>query len=521
MLRRLSGAIRSGLAELDRSEDEAVEAGSSASGPRYAYSRPDFLSLSLEPDEVTGLAGYNVSRPILVAGDKCPLPGMSGYAETINGGKSQRNEDQAQACQFWLSPPNSPAAGGQEPRPDAIMYSNFICTFEDCRAAEAARPVGSTLVTYFALFDGHAGDGASTYARHRLHLHIRDRLQQMHPFLLSALSGSNSTTAKAENSSIGVDDLVTGALENAFITMDQEIGKNRVAHKIKGGCTALVTVFLLGRAYVASAGDSRAVLCRGGQAPGRQLTEDQTPYNDRQRLQTIAANHPRLAQGEFSPLQFAKRLGRRDLGRRVLCRSAFVQGWFLKTVSEEDLLFPLITGDSKKSRLLATIGVARGFGDHDLLVSDSSIAVKPFLSCVPQVVPLHDCIGADDFVVMATDGLWDVLSNEAADAVVKDAVSQSTSNRCVIAAQALVGAARGTWQRGSQTPDSRQSGGFWRLTISDATAAPDDSQAKEAANGTAKEPPASLDDISCFVIPLGWLSKPPTPAEVPSADGDN
>uniref|UniRef100_A0A1I8IV83 PPM-type phosphatase domain-containing protein n=1 Tax=Macrostomum lignano TaxID=282301 RepID=A0A1I8IV83_9PLAT len=119
-----------------------------------------------------------------------------------------------------------------------------------------------------------------------------------------------------------------------------------------------------------------------------------------------------------------------------------------------------------------------GFGDHDLLVSDSSIAVKPFLSCVPQVVPLHDCIGADDFVVMATDGLWDVLSNEAADAVVKDAVSQSTSNRCVIAAQALVGAARGTWQRGSQTPDSRQSGGFWRLTISDATAAPDDSQDK-------------------------------------------
>uniref|UniRef100_A0A1I8IQ08 PPM-type phosphatase domain-containing protein n=1 Tax=Macrostomum lignano TaxID=282301 RepID=A0A1I8IQ08_9PLAT len=154
-----------------------------------------------------------------------------------------------------------------------------------------------------------------------------------------------------------------------------------------------------------------------------------------------------------------------------------------------------------------------GFGDHDLLVSDSSIAVKPFLSCVPQVVPLRDCMGADDFVVMATDGLWDVLSNEAAEAVVKDAVSQSTSNRCVIAAQALVGAARGTWQRGSQTPDSRQSGGFWRLTISDATAAPDDSQAKEAANGTAKEPPASLDDISCFVIPLGWLSKPPTPAE--------
>uniref|UniRef100_A0A1I8F3U3 PPM-type phosphatase domain-containing protein n=1 Tax=Macrostomum lignano TaxID=282301 RepID=A0A1I8F3U3_9PLAT len=165
------------------------------------------------------------------------------------------------------------------------------------------------------------------------------------------------------------------------------------------------------------------------------------------------------------------------------------------------------------SRLLATIGVARGFGDHDLLVSDSSIAVKPFLSCVPQVVPLHDCIGADDFVVMATDGLWDVLSNEAADAVVKDAVSASSPHKLWLARPGAPGS-------GSQTPDSRQSGGFWRLTISDATAAPDDSQAKEAANGNREsEPPASLDDISCFVIPLGWLSKPPTPAEHYSVRG--
>jgi len=33
---------------------------------------------------------------------------------------------------------------------------------------------------------------------------------------------------------------------------------------------------------------------------------------------------------------------------------------------------------------MQTIGVSRGFGDHDLRVYDSSIYLKPFLSPVPE-----------------------------------------------------------------------------------------------------------------------------------------
>lgn len=35
--------------------------------------------------------------------------------------------------------------------------------------------------------------------------------------------------------------------------------------------------------------------------------------------------------------------------------------------------------------MLATIGVTRGLGDHDLKVHDSNIYIKPFLSCCPEV----------------------------------------------------------------------------------------------------------------------------------------
>ena len=40
------------------------------------------------------------------------------------------------------------------------------------------------------------------------------------------------------------------------------IGDDKKRYKMQGGCTVLVSVFILGKLYVANAGDSRAVLCR-------------------------------------------------------------------------------------------------------------------------------------------------------------------------------------------------------------------------------------------------------------------
>ena len=38
-----------------------------------------------------------------------------------------------------------------------------------------------------------------------------------------------------------------------------------------------------------------------------------------------------------------------------------------------------------QTRIMATIGVSRGLGDHDLYVYDSDIWIKPFLTCQPEV----------------------------------------------------------------------------------------------------------------------------------------
>ena len=82
---------------------------------------------------------------------------------------------------------------------------------------------------------------------------------------------------------------------------------------------------------------------------------------------------------------------------------------------------PIVSGRGKQCRLLSTVGVARGLGDHDLLAKGSGIRCKEFLSPQPEV-QIFDILdeeeeeeeegGEVDCLVLGSDGLWDVLSNE-------------------------------------------------------------------------------------------------------------
>ena len=81
---------------------------------------------------------------------------------------------------------------------------------------------------------------------------------------------------------------------------------------------------------------------------------------------------------------------RRDIGSRMLYRDAHMTGWAYKIIQESDLKFPMVYGEGKRSRLLATIGVTRGFGDHDLRAQaqTGTVLIKPFLSPQPEVWPI-------------------------------------------------------------------------------------------------------------------------------------
>ncbi|XP_057412240.1 protein phosphatase 1H isoform X2 [Balaenoptera acutorostrata] len=409
---------------------------------RFPYGRPEFLGLS--QDEVECSADH-IARPILILKETRRLPWATGYAEVINAGKSTHNEDQA-SCEV-LTVKKKAGAVTSTPNRNSAKRRSSLPNGEGLQLKENSESEGVSC-HYWSLFDGHAGSGAAVVASRLLQHHVTEQLQDIVEILKNSAvlpptclgeepdhTPANSRTltrAASLRGGVGApgspstpptrfftekkiphECLVIGALESAFKEMDLQIERERSSYNISGGCTALIVVCLLGKLYVANAGDSRAIIIRNGEIIP--MSSEFTPETERQRLQYLA-------------------------------------------------------------RVMATIGVTRGLGDHDLKVHDSNIYIKPFLSSAPEV-RVYDLSryehGADDVLILATDGLWDVLSNEE----VAEAITQFLPNcdpddphRYTLAAQDLVMRARGVLKdRG------------WRIS---------------------NDRLGSGDDISVYVIPL-------------------
>ncbi|XP_075998021.1 protein phosphatase 1H isoform X2 [Genypterus blacodes] len=516
MLTRVKSAVASFMGGVMAGASNGDQPGGSDLPLKFPYSRPEFLGLS--PDEIECSADH-ISRPILILKETKRLPWSTGYAEVINAGKSTLNEDQA-CCEVMMIRRRSPGSSTPNRTPMSSRRSSLpngegLCPRENQDTSD------NLTFNYWALFDGHAGSGAAVVASRLLqhhiamHLHVVTEIlctpNQLPPTCLGEEPVNHHLTPKSQNAltraaslrgaagapgapaspcaqptrffiekKVSNESLVVGAIENAFKDLDSQIEKEKAVFNISGGCTALVAVCLLGKLYVGNAGDSRAIIIRAGEVIP--MSAEFTPESERQRLQFLAYMQPHLLGNEFTHLEFPRRVQRKEVGKRMLYRDFTMSGWAYKTIEDDDLKFPLIYGEGKKARVLATIGVTRGLGDQDLKVHDSNIYIKPFLSCCPEVrvYPLTQCEhGADDVLVMGTDGLWDVLSNQE----VSEAVTCFLANcdpddqhRYTMAAQDLVMRARGVLKdRG------------WRIS---------------------NDRLGSGDDISVYIIPLMYGNRP-------------
>nr|XP_020659527.1 protein phosphatase 1M isoform X1 [Pogona vitticeps] len=400
-------------------------------------------------------------RPVRCPARDRPLQWHTGYAETINAEKSEFNEDQATCCQISIRKKDY---GKEEDQEWLILCSTEYMTGY-----------------YWALFDGHGGPVASVLASNYLHYCIKQKLEDVvqgitedrPPMHLNGQCVCQSDPQFVKEKQIRQEDVVVGALENAFQECDEVIGQEMETTNQLGGCTALAALYLQGKLYVANAGDSRALLVRNQSIVP--LSTEFTPETERQRIQHLAFLYPKLLADEFTRYEFPRRLKGDDVGQKVLYRDYSMEGWGYKTVVKDDLKYPLIHGHGKQARLLGTLAVSRGLGDHKLKVIETDVEVKPFLSCIPKVEIFdltRENIKEDDVLIMATDGLWDVMSNEDVTQVVRDFLHDNTTDphRFVELAKCLVRKARG-----------KKDGYYWTMD---------------------NNIPASYDDISVFVIPL-------------------
>lgn len=142
------------------------------------------------------------------------------------------------------------------------------------------------------------------------------------------------------------------AFAEAFSKVDEEFGKSGDGERTQIGSTAVVALVGRRQIYIGNCGDSRAVLCRAGIS--FPLTDD----------------HKASREDEKKRIQ--------DLGGEVM--------WW------------------NGERVMGVLAVSRSIGDQYL---------RPYVIAWPEVTILGRS-EEDEMMLLASDGLWDVLSNQEA-----------------------------------------------------------------------------------------------------------
>ncbi|KAH7435507.1 hypothetical protein KP509_06G067500 [Ceratopteris richardii] len=228
---------------------------------------------------------------------------------------------------------------------------------------------------FFGVYDGHGGSQASTYCKERFHILLAEELQML-----------NREGSSYPHQRDGWDETWNKTLTDCFLKIDKEVGgvcpkgicdNESVDHGCtccedaiapeNVGTTAVVAVVGSRQIVVANCGDSRAVLSRGGQAVA--LSTDHKPEREDETHRIEAA------------------------GGRVICWDGYRVGGFL--------------------------ALSRAIGDRYL---KRYVISEPEVTCVQRNEE-------DEVLILASDGIWDVLSNEYACEIARKALAAAKKKR--------------------------------------------------------------------------------------------
>lgn len=290
---------------------------------------------------------------------------------------------------------------------------------------------GDADVTLAAVFDGHRGSEVAAYAAAQLPRHLLVASVQLGGGGSSASGPSaspptpSSSSSSSSNSNSVVEEPVADsssgpsqALQQAFLATDAgfwqtwqaEMHANAtVGHYAERypGCTALAAVVAGTQLFVANAGDGRAVLSRGGTAIP--LSRQHTADLEDERTRVVAAGGTVQYRGGSwrvgpAALQVTRALGDFDLKRAA------------QQQQQQPQQHPY--QQQQPYSVSACSSCSSGGSGAGLAVTPAT--AMP-VTAEPEVVSLQ-LHSSDQFLVLGTDGLWDVISDQEAVGLVQDTV---------------------------------------------------------------------------------------------------
>ncbi|ETP29827.1 hypothetical protein, variant [Phytophthora nicotianae P10297] len=229
-----------------------------------------------------------------------------------------------------------------------------------------------------AVYDGHNGAYASEYARRR----FRDLLGESEDLM--------EISRRSQHSELTEDDVekVRELLVDAFATIDAEILQRTVILNKRDGSTVLLGLLVGGKLFVANLGDSRAVLAQADDSSDDE-EEEEVPSAVR-----LSVDHKPDLKEETERVE--------EAGGKVI----FSGCW---RVAHDQI--PL------------RLAISRSLGDHPLKTNLPASCSAPLVSVVPDVRVLN-VEAAGEYLVFASDGLWDRLSDDDAAKIVRAKVAE-------------------------------------------------------------------------------------------------
>ncbi|KAK3161747.1 hypothetical protein QOZ80_1BG0080920 [Eleusine coracana subsp. coracana] len=209
----------------------------------------------------------------------------------------------------------------------------------------------------FGVFDGHGGSQVADYCGHRMHVALREAL------MMTTTTGLSLSLAGKMKKSRDDLDIIKEHWEkvfgDCFQRVDDEVSSGKASSVNKPvpdgdvGSTAVVALVCSSHVIIANCGDSRVVLCRGKVPLVMSLDHKPDRKDERARIEAAGGN---------------------------------VIYW------------------NNAHRVSGILAMSRSIGDR---------YAKPFVIPKPEVIVVPRAKD-DDCLILATDGMWDVISNEEA-----------------------------------------------------------------------------------------------------------
>ncbi|EED89147.1 hypothetical protein THAPSDRAFT_264034, partial [Thalassiosira pseudonana CCMP1335] len=208
----------------------------------------------------------------------------------------------------------------------------------------------------FSVYDGH-GDGGELVSQYAL----GEVARLLEGRLLSEFGGKSG-------------DMIKQAFRDTFVKVDRGLLDEADIEPLYAGTTACVVLMRQNKLYISNAGDSRAVLAR------------------RKKSIDYDAND-----GITVPLSIDQNPDSPGEQERIIQAGGFV------SPPPEPGLSSRVWLDSSHTQI--GLAMARSIGDH---------AVKGVGVIAEPVVTVHTVEKGDEFMILATDGVWEFLSSEDA-----------------------------------------------------------------------------------------------------------